>query len=205
MSMLDALNQAGAAQSISRDLGVDQQTAQSGLAALLPAVLGGMQNQAQAQPQGLGGLAAMLGQHGGGQLFDQAVSHDPTPVGPGNQLLGQLFGSKDTSRTIAQHAASQTGLSPDLLKKMLPIVAMLAAGYFAKQAGGSNGAASSAGGLGGMLGGALDGGALGGAVGGGSAGSAMGNVLGSLLGGGSGAGGNPLNAILGGLVGTGRR
>ena len=46
MSMLDALLQAGAAKSLARDVGTDEQTAQSGLAALLPAVLGGLQNQA---------------------------------------------------------------------------------------------------------------------------------------------------------------
>jgi hypothetical protein len=176
MSMLDALMQAGAANSISRDLGVDQQTAQSGLAALLPAVMGGMQNQAQAQSQGLGGLAGMLG---GGGLMDNVLSPQPTDVGQGNQVLGQIFGSKDTSRTVATHAAQQSGLSPDLLKKMLPIVAMLAAGYFAKQAHGQDGGAG--GGLGGMLGSVLGGG------------GAMG-----------GASGNPLNQILGGLIGGGR-
>jgi hypothetical protein len=179
MSMLDALMQAGAAQSISRDLGVDQQTAQTGLQALLPAVLGGMQNQGHAHPQGLGGLAGMLGGLGGGGLFDQAISPQPTPVQPGNQVLGSIFGGKDTSRAVADHAAQQSGLSPDLLKKMLPIVAMLAAGYFAKQAGGQ-------------------GSAIGGGMGGG-----LGSLLGGAMGG-AGGGGNPLGAILGGLMGAGR-
>lgn len=184
MSMLDALMQAGAANAISRDLGVDQQTAQTGMAALLPAVLGGMQNHAGAQPQGLGGLAGMLGGLGGGGLFDNAIGSQPTDTSQGNQVLGQIFGNKDNSRTVADHAAQQTGLSPDLLKKMLPIVAMLAAGYFARQAGGQGGALGGAGGLGGGVGG----------------------MLGSLLGGGAGPGGaNPLNSILGGLMGAGRR
>lgn len=180
--MLDALLQAGAANSVSRDLGVDQQTAQTGIAALLPAVLGGMQNQAGGA-QGLGGLAGMLGGLGGGGLMDNALSPQPTDTGQGNAVLGQIFGSKDTSRTVANHAAQQTGLSPDLLKKMLPIVAMLAASYFARQAGGQGGALGGAGGMGG----------------------GMGGMLGSLLGGGAGAGGgNPLNSILGGLMGTRR-
>ena len=180
MSMLDALLQQGAAGAVSRDLGVDQQTAQTGIAALLPAVLGGMQNHAGAQPQGLGGLAGMLGGLGGGGLLENALSPQPTEVSQGNQVLGQIFGSKDTSRTVATHAAQQSGLSPDLLKKMLPIVAMLAAGYFAKQAGGQGGAIGGAGGLGGGLGG----------------------MLGKLLSGTGGAAANPLNQILGGLVGN---
>ncbi len=189
MSMLEALTQAGGPQAISRELGVDEQTARSGMAALLPAVLGGMQNEAQASPQGLGGLAGMLGGLGGAGMMGNVLAPEPTDVGQGNQVLGGLFGSKDTSRAVAQHAAQQTGLEPSLLKKMLPIVAMLAVGYFMKQAQGQGGA------LGGGLGGAPASGAGGG----------LGGILGSLLGGGSGAGGasgNALNSILGSLVGS---
>jgi len=177
MSMLDALLQAGGDQAISRDLGVDQQTAQTGMAALLPMVIGGMQNNAGGA-QGLGGLAGMLGGLGGGGLLDNALGRQPTDVGQGNAVLGQIFGNKDTSRAVAQHASQQTGLSPELLKKMLPIVAMLAAGYFARQAG-----------------------KQGGAIGGGSGGG-LGGLLGGLLGGGG--GGNPLNDILAGLTGARR-
>ena len=200
MSMLDALTQAGGAQAISRELGVDQQTAQTGMAALLPAVLGGMQNQAQASPQGLGGLAGMLGGLGGAGMMGNVLAPEPTDIGQGNQVLGGLFGSKDTSRAVAQHAAQQTGIEPSLLKKMLPIVAMLAVGYFMKQAQGQGGGlgggdAGSGGGLGGALGGAMGGGAGGG----------LGGILGSLLGGGgAGGGGNALDSILGGLVGSRR-
>jgi hypothetical protein len=191
MSMLDALTQAGGAQAISRELGIDEQTAQTGMAALLPAVLGGMQNQAQASPQGLGGLAGMLGGLGGGGLMGNVLAPEPTDISQGNQVLGGLFGSKDTSRAVAQHAAQRTGIEPSLLKKMLPIVAMLAVGYFMKQAQGQGGASS--------------GGGLGGALGGG-AGGGLGGILGSLLGGGGGGagGGNALDSILGGLMGAAR-
>jgi hypothetical protein len=183
MSMLDALMQAGAAQSLARDVGTDERTAQAGLQALLPAVLGGLQNQGQSHPQGLGGLAGMLGGLGGAGMFDQAIGPQPTPVQPGNQVLGSIFGGKDTSRAVADHAAQQSGLSPDLLKKMLPIVAMLAAGYFAKQAGGQGGAIGGMGGAGGI--------------------GSLGALLGGAMGGGQ-AGSNPLGAILGGLMGAKR-
>jgi hypothetical protein len=56
-------------------------------------------------------------------------------VSRGNEVLGQIFGSKDVSRTVAQNAASRSGLDPSLLKKMLPMLAMLVAGYMAKQRG----------------------------------------------------------------------
>ncbi len=68
----------------------------------------------------------------------------------GNQILGQLFGSKDGSRAIAASAAAQSGLQPSLLKKMLPILAMIAAGYVMKQASQGQGGLGEA--LGGILG-----------------------------------------------------
>ena len=70
-----------------------------------------------------------------GGLLDNVVSSDPTEVDKGNQILGQIFGSKDGSRAVAASAAAQSGLQPSLLKKMLPILAMVAAGYVMKQAG----------------------------------------------------------------------
>lgn len=73
------------------------------------------------------------------------TSSQPTEVDKGNQILGQLFGSKDGSRAVAASAAAQSGVEPSLLKKMLPILAMIAAGYVMKQAQGK-------GGLGGALG-----------------------------------------------------
>ena len=70
-------------------------------------------------------------------------------------VLGQIFGCKDVSRAVAQNAASQSGLEPSLLKKMLPMLAMLVTGYMAKQRGA--GATEEGGGLGGLIGGLLGG------------------------------------------------
>ena len=181
MDMMSILKQSGAIGSIAQQLGVNEQVAQMGAEALLPSILGGFKKTAQAQPSGLDGLGGILGQLGGGGLFDSVVSADPTPVEQGNDVLGQIFGSKDVSRSVAGHAAEQTGIDSGMLKKMLPILAMLVAGYMAKQAGGGEGG----GGLGGMLGGLLGGGGQ--AAGGGGLGGILGNVLGGALGGGQAA------------------
>ena len=71
-------------------------------------------------------------------------------------MLGQIFGTKDVSRTVAASAATQSGLDPSLLKKMLPMLAMMAAGYMAKQEAvpaAPRRAAADGGLLGGLLGG----------------------------------------------------
>jgi hypothetical protein len=179
MDLMNALAQAGGVEAISRELGVDQATAQSGMSALLPAVADGMRGQA-AGPQGFGGLGSILGQLGGGGLLSNVLSPEPTNVDQGNQVLGQIFGNKDNSRAVAADAAQRSGVSPDLLKKMLPIVAMLVAGYLAKQHGGA--AAGTANQQqdqgGGILGQILGG--LGGGAGGGLGGGVLGSILGGL-------------------------
>jgi hypothetical protein len=166
MQITDILRQTGGLQSIARELGISESQATSGAAALAPAILGGFKKQAQTRPEGLEGLGGMLGQLGGGDLLDDVLGSKPTDVGRGDQVLGQIFGSKDVSRAVAQNASSQTGLDPGILKKMLPMVAMLIAGYMARQrtAGAAAQPSSGGGGLGGLLGGLLGG--QGGGIGG---------------------------------------
>jgi hypothetical protein len=163
MQITDMLAQMGGLQAMARELGVSDAQAASGAQALLPAILGGFKKQAQSQPAGLEGLGGLLGQLGGGGLLDDVLAPQPTDVSRGNDVLGQIFGSQDVSRAVAQNAASQSGLDPSLLKKMLPLLAMLVAGYMAKPrgAGADTQASSAAGGLGGLLGSLLGGQAAG--------------------------------------------
>lgn len=176
MSMLDILVKSGGIEAIAGQLGIPKETARAGAEALLPAVVGGFKKQGQAQQGGLGDLIGMIGGMGGGGLLDNVLAPEPTQVEKGNDILGQIFGSKEVSRQVAGHAEAQSGVSADLLKQMLPIIAMLVAGYMAKQGGGE-----AAGGQGGGLGGAL------------------GGILGSVMGGGQSAGGQQAGGALGGL------
>lgn len=173
MQVSDLIAQMGGLESIARQLGVSEAQVASGAAALAPAILGGFRKQAETQPSGLEGLGGLLGKLGGGGLLDEVLAPQPTNVDRGNDVLGQIFGSKDVSRTVAQVASSRTGLSPELLKKMLPLVAMAVTGYMAKQSGVGTAsvaagaltgarAAPSGSGLGGVLEGMISGGVAGG-------------------------------------------
>jgi hypothetical protein len=157
MQMTDILSGMGGLQSMARDLGVSESQAAAGAEALLPAILGGFKKQAQAQPAGLEGLGALLGQLGGGGLLDNVLAPEATDVSRGDDVLGQIFGSRDVSRTVAHDAAARSGLDATVLKKMLPILAMLVAGYMARQGSPARPATADAGGLGGLLGGLLGG------------------------------------------------
>ena len=155
MNLSQGLQQSGAIDSIARELGVDPATAQKAAGALLPAIVAGVgRSEVGAQGLGGGGLADILGQLGGGGLLDSVLKPEPTPTQPGNDILGQIFGSKDVSRGVAEEVSGSTGLPADLLKKMLPMLAVAVVGYMMKGHGGSRTAGGAGGG---MLGGALGG------------------------------------------------
>jgi hypothetical protein len=159
--------------SLGARFGLSPEQTTAAMGSLMPAVLGGFQKKADA-----GDLAEV---EGAASAIDQ-----PEPA-VGNDILGHIFGSKDVSRQVADHAAGQSGVSSTVLKAMLPVVAAMVAKHLAGGAGGAGG--GGAGGLPGMLGSILGGG--GGGVGG------LGGP-GGMLGGGS-AGSNPLDQILGRL------
>lgn len=151
--------------SLAARFGISPDQANAALGALVPAVAGGMQKRDE------DGTLAPVTQAGG--------SIDQPDTEADNGILGHIFGSKDVSRQVADHAAGQTGLSGEVLKAMLPVVAAMLAKHVA-QNGGATASGGAGDGLGGLLGSVLGGqsGGLGG--------------LGGLLG-----GGNPLDAILG--------
>lgn len=173
MSLAQILQQTGAITSMARELNIDEGTARTAAGALLPAIVAGMGRSATGGTStpdpmgGLGGLAgAILGGGGssggglggalagglGGGLLDAVLGTSPTPTQPGNDILGNIFGSKDVSRSVAGEVAAMTGLDEGMLKKMLPILAMAVAGYMAKQATGQAQAGGGSNPLGGILG-----------------------------------------------------
>jgi hypothetical protein len=153
MQLMDVINSAGGIGAIARQVGLSESQAQAGAAALLPALVGGFKKQAATG--GIESLTSLLNSAGGTGLLENVLSPGPTDVNLGQNILGQIFGSKDVSRTVASHAAESSGVSADALKKMLPLLAMVASGVMAAQQGGAQ--AGGAGGLLGQLGGLLGG------------------------------------------------
>jgi hypothetical protein len=185
-----------AMQNMARQFGLAPEQAQSAVEALLPAFQVGMERQASS----VDGLQQMMQMFGGGQF---AGFHDADGDGipdeaatQGNDVLGQLFGSKDVSRAIAAQASAMSGVSDSVMKQMLPVIAsMLMGGMF-------KGAMNN--GLGGLIGQAMQGGMAGNAASGG-----FGNILGQMMGGqqqpqnpmGNMMGGNMMGGLLGNLLG----
>ncbi|MEE9347918.1 MAG: DUF937 domain-containing protein [Robiginitomaculum sp.] len=136
MNLLDMIMSAqggNVAQGAGAQLGLNPQQTQGAIAALLPAISSALKQNTNS-PQGLGGLLQALQGGNHEQYLGNAQSMaSPAATTDGNAILGHLFGSKDVSRAVAGHAAKQTGIGADVLKKLLPMVATMAMGSLSSQ------------------------------------------------------------------------
>src|SRR5688572_21190013 len=108
----NAVRQAGA------QVGLGEAETATALSALVPVLAAGFQRNLES-PDGLTGLLGAL--TGGGH---QRYIDDPTALvnatADGNGILGHVLGGKDVSRALADRASTQTGISPEVLKQLLP-------------------------------------------------------------------------------------
>lgn len=128
MSLMDLITQAGGSAAINQvaaKIGLTPEQTRSAMAALAPSVASGLGRKARE-----GGLSGALAGVTADVASEGAVSQ-------GNAILGQIFGSKEVSRSVAAKASSQTGIGADRLKALLPLMATLAAGAMASKAGAS--------------------------------------------------------------------
>lgn len=135
---------------IGRQFGLNEEQTRAALEALTPVVAAGVRRSAQ-KPEGLQDIfrSVLTGGHDAALDDPDAVRFDRVkPVG--DEALGQIFGSKDVSRGVAQQLSATSGIGAAILKQLLPIVASLVLGKMAKGFGG--GAAPSNAGSGGGLG-----------------------------------------------------
>lgn len=154
MDIFDAIvnAQGGAAvQQLGSQVGLAPDQATAALSALIPALAGGFQRNIQSEG-GLESLIAALSSGNHSRYVDNPGSlADPSAVQDGNGILGHLLGSKEVSREVANRAAAQTGLSAEVLKRMLPLAATLMMGAFSKQSGNASGATAFGGSAGGIM------------------------------------------------------
>ena len=173
-------------------LGVDEATAEQATRQAIPALLGGMQANAE-DPAGAASLAGALGDHPS-DLIDGGVDLDQVDADDGEKIVGNVFGTNQdqVAQTLGGNLGGQGG---GLIKQLLPILAPIVLAYLSKRlmgqgqggGGGQNnpfgGATGSANPLNDMLNSMLGGGAAGGGAGQSGAGSML-DMLGGMLGGG---------------------
>jgi hypothetical protein len=200
---------------MARQFGLQQQQMNSAVEALLPAFSMGLQRQMQNPMQ----MMEMMGKAFQGnyaQMFDAGAAPAETKAA-GDDILSSLFGSKELSRAVAAQASAASGISSAIMKSLLPAIATMIMGAFAKMMGGQGGLGGI---LGQMMGGAAPqqanaapGGGLGDLLGGMFGGAQgqqqnpagpLGDLLGQMMGGAkpqAGAPGGGLGDLLGGMLG----
>jgi hypothetical protein len=198
MAGLDELFNQIPTQEIAQRLGVDESEVNSAVKTLVPALVGGIQQNVQSDDIDSSKLESDVAQQGASGLLDGGVSVDQVDANEGDQYVARIFGGNDSSAVASALSGGGAGNS-DLIKKLLPILAPIVLAYIGKQLtknsapGEPQAQPSGGGGLGDVLGGIL-----GGAGGAGGGNNPLGSILGSVLGGNQ---GGAIGDILGGLLG----
>ena len=196
MSAVDEIMQQIPLGQLASQLGTDEQTAGAAAQQALPALLGGLQANAQ-DPAGAASLEGALSNHSA-SLIDGGVDLSQVDAGDGRKIVSNIFGGHTDNVAQTLGGSLGGGGQSDLIQRMLPILAPIVMSYLAKRMGGGAGGGM----LGSLLGGALGGGSAAGGGGG------VGDLLGGLLGGGQQAqqpAGGSVMDMLGGMLGGGRR
>jgi hypothetical protein len=181
MSAIDDVLSAIPMDQLAGRLGVDRATAEDAARKALPALLGGMEANAQ-DPAGAASLQRAIGSHDSG-LVEGGVDLDEVDTDDGDKIVSNVFGP-NRDQVVNQLGATGGSADGSLVGKLLPVLAPIAMAYLAKQVK-QRGATSGSGNGGG---------------------GALTDILGSVLGGGGGAGGGiDLGGLLGGLLGGGKR
>jgi len=137
MNVLDVLLSAqggGAVQQLGQSAGLSPDQTAAILQQVVPAMTRGLQRNAGSGD----GLGALIGALAGGShqryLENPAEVTTSGAVREGESILGHIFGNRDVSRNVAARAAQQTGVSSDVIKQLLPMIAPLVMAALSKRA-----------------------------------------------------------------------
>jgi hypothetical protein len=120
---------------IGRQFGLNDAQTRAALDALAPVVAAGVRRTAQT-PEGLQEIFKSVLTGGYGRALDDEQAISPGRAKPaGDEILGQIFGSKEASRELAQRVSETSGIGTAVLKKLLPVVAMIVMGGVANKIG----------------------------------------------------------------------
>ncbi len=114
---------------LASQFGISPEQAQAAVQAMMPAFSTGLQNTVQ-NPEGLGGLVSHLASD-----THLAAYQDPNQAaaatGAGSNALSQIFGSQDIVARLSQHASQISGVDPQTIQQMMPVVASILVGGLA--------------------------------------------------------------------------
>lgn len=137
MDLLATLRRSGGIDALARQMELPPVTVFAGAEALLPALLEGLRAHTQRMGGGEQGIAAMLAiinGFGDGNLAAAVMGPDPLQSEMGDRIIAQFFGSHDAKHRLAEEVAAVSGQDGPVLERILPMLAMLVAGYISARA-----------------------------------------------------------------------
>jgi len=132
MAGLDDLFAEIPVQDIATKLGVDEGEVNTAIRTLVPALVGGVQHNVQADDIDSSKLESAVTTQAASGLLDGGVSVDQVDEQEGNKLVANIFGGNDSGQVASALAGTGAGGS-DLIKKLLPILAPIVLAYIGKQ------------------------------------------------------------------------
>ncbi|MEE9447511.1 MAG: DUF937 domain-containing protein [Arenicellales bacterium] len=132
---------------LAKNMGINPKLAEAAIKQLTPALTRGLSNNMKTE-QGTGSLLDALsrGNHER-TLNDFGTLNLDDTINEGNEVLGHILKGKDVSRNVAGAAAKKAGVSSGILKKMLPVLAMVVMGMMKRKTSSAGTSRKAGGGL----------------------------------------------------------
>jgi hypothetical protein len=127
----DLINQIPVAD-IASKLGVNEGEVNSAIKTLVPALVGGVQQNVDTKDIGSSGLESAVTQQGASGLLDGGLSVDQVDAKQRDQIVSKIFGGNDSGQVASALSGTGAGNS-DLIKKLLPILAPIVLAYIGKR------------------------------------------------------------------------
>ncbi len=119
---------------IGRQFGLNEAQTRAAMDALAPVIAAGMRRSTE-DPSSMQDLLSLVlaGGYDRSLADESSLQLERTKL-RGDGVLGQIFGDdKDISREVAQRLSASTGIGAAVLKKLLPVLATVVAGWLAKR------------------------------------------------------------------------
>ncbi|HTV32928.1 MAG TPA: DUF937 domain-containing protein [Methylocella sp.] len=111
-----------AIENLAAQFGLTAKEAETAIRELVPALSEGLLRRASA-PQGFGSFVEALGESQHLAAFaDPAAAQNSATVQRGSDLLSEVLGSREAQEAVVLRASSASGIAPDILSQMLPVL-----------------------------------------------------------------------------------
>ncbi|SFK08991.1 DUF937 domain-containing protein [Methylocapsa palsarum] len=114
-----------AIENLAKQFNISPDEADAAVKALTPALSEAFLSKSS-EPLALGSIFSAMeeGQHALA-FADPAASQSSTTIEKGAEILSQIFGERHVDEAVVQRASAASGVAPDLLERMLPVIASM--------------------------------------------------------------------------------